>query len=205
MKFLQKKGFTLVELIVVIAIIGVLAAILVPTMIGYTIKAKVTSADTTAENLRKAINNYLLELNSNEQGMKRSSTNFTTGTITVSGGTWTLTIADTSLFLVRGRVWNGTGTAVAGDSLAPADCAERALAITLANMFPEIENAYVQFNLCDSKCNALYICTETSGSFTMQTFAVSGWSSPNYAWDNSNEGICAEGYIVGTAPKLTMA
>ena len=29
-----KKGFTLVELVVVIAIIGVLAAILVPTMLG---------------------------------------------------------------------------------------------------------------------------------------------------------------------------
>ena len=34
-KLKAKKGFTLVELIVVIAIIGVLAAILVPTMLGY--------------------------------------------------------------------------------------------------------------------------------------------------------------------------
>ena len=49
------RGFTLLELMVVIAITGVLAAILIPTLTGYAKEARVNAAITDARTVKQAI------------------------------------------------------------------------------------------------------------------------------------------------------
>lgn len=80
-----KKGFTLIELIVVIAIIGVLAAILVPAMLGYVKKSKVTSANSSAATLYDAINTVLTELDEEGEDVSAlTSMSYNKGDSTVS-------------------------------------------------------------------------------------------------------------------------
>ncbi len=54
MKSLQ-KGFTLIELMIVVAIIGILAAIAIPAYQDYTIRAQVTEGLSLASSAKAAI------------------------------------------------------------------------------------------------------------------------------------------------------
>lgn len=64
-KKLNKKGFSLIELIIVIAIMAILAAIIIPTVTSKIKDANDGSANTTASTIANSIKSEIISINSN--------------------------------------------------------------------------------------------------------------------------------------------
>ena len=122
----NQKGFTLIELMIVIAIIGVLAAIAIPNFISYRNKAFCSRAETDGASVKAALSSYFSEPGRTAVptiAQLKSTSNLAvtagnTPTVARSGaGTtelYTITVTDGSGRCPKGNTYTtymGTGTA----------------------------------------------------------------------------------------------
>ena len=218
-----KKGFTLVELIVVIAIIGVLAAILVPTMMGFVTNSRVTSANSTAASFQDQIEQFLTDCDTKGYGMKQANTSVSEIDIVISSGTWTTTIGTPASFksIASAQDWTtaGTGMTTTDTAIAQKDAPANLLSIKLMALFPDIQNGFVKAYAKAGHVEAVVYTADSSveadlGEIVGAAYDATGnlvdaagkvdWAAKTSNWDQKTAGISDTGLTVGTAPALAL-
>ncbi|EMU2149796.1 pilin, partial [Neisseria gonorrhoeae] len=99
-----QKGFTLIELMIVIAIVGILAAVALPAYQDYTARAQVSEAILLAEGQKSAVTEYYLNngiwpANNGDAGVASASDikGKYVESVTVTNGVVTATMASSNV------------------------------------------------------------------------------------------------------------
>lgn len=112
----SKKGFTLIELVVVIAILGILAAVLIPRFSGFQDRATRTQVVTDGKQLATAIDALLTEKTLAAQLVTTDAAVIAANPVVILSGIpsariTSLTIGANGTFSMTSSVTNSAGTA----------------------------------------------------------------------------------------------
>lgn len=212
----KKKGFTIVELVVVMAVIGVLAAILVPVLLGVTIRANIGSANSTASEIKKQIGYFLTMADANRKNyMLMGEDCREVFTLTVSDGNWHIDAAQNpSAFSPDTVTWGNAADVDESTTTTSSQYGEELLGMYLKSCFPELRNGVIRANCIKGVCVSAWYTPDTTDISDIndvpQFGTTAAWVDDNgdeitkYRWDGTQAGVSADGYIIGTAPMLDL-
>lgn len=212
----KKKGFTIVELVVVMAVIGVLAAILVPVLLGVTIRANIGSANSTASEIKKQIGYFLTMTDADHKNYMLMSDGCREAfTFTVKDGNWHIDAAQNpSAFSPDTVTWGNAADVDESTTTTSSQYGEELLGMYLKSCFPELRNGVIRANCIKGVCVSVWYTPDTTNISDIndvpQFGTTAAWVDDNgdeitkYRWDGTQAGVSADGYIIGTAPMLDL-
>ncbi len=197
-KAASKKGFTLIELVVVVAIIGVLAGLLVPTMLDAVTNSRIASAQQTAKVIRDRSAEFFTKMDTQ---MHTHVGEVQKVVITVDNGTWSMTGGSAADWVDGVNHWN-TLPGVSDPGNDPRQNTE--LLSSLAVSAQSIGTAYIEMYVEYAHVVGVSVIEGASApagtmpaaqDFADRTFGYGG---------GDRAGRMQDGTVIGTAPILSL-
>lgn len=197
-KAASKKGFTLIELVVVVAIIGVLAGLLVPTMFDAMTNSRIASAQQTAKVIRDRSAEFFTKMDTQ---MHTHVGEVQKVVITVDNGTWSMTGGSAADWVDGVNHWN-TLPGVSNPGNDPRQNTE--LLSSLAVSAQSIGTAYIEMYVEYAHVVGVSVIEGASApagtmpaaqDFADRTFGYGG---------GDRAGRMQDGTVIGTAPILSL-
>lgn len=197
-KAASKKGFTLIELVVVVAIIGVLAGLLVPTMFDAVTNSRIASAQQTAKVIRDRSAEFFTKMDTQ---MHTHVGEVQKVVITVDNGTWSMTGGSAADWVDGVNHWN-TLPGVSDSGNDPRQNTE--LLSSLAVSAQSIGTAYIEMYVEYAHVVGVTVIEGASApAGTMP--AAQDFADRTFGYGGGNRaGRMQDGTIIGTAPILSL-